>query len=40
MFGVETGQQDISEEAVIPVLNAFVEGFNSTIVAYGQVDEA
>lgn len=37
MFGGETEQRRVFDETVVPVLDGFIEGFNCTIVAYGQV---
>lgn len=34
---METQQEGVFEECVVPVLDAFLQGFNCTILAYGQV---
>lgn len=31
------GQEAVFEEAVRPVIGAFLEGYNCTVLAYGQV---
>ncbi|KAL4571599.1 hypothetical protein LXL04_018362 [Taraxacum kok-saghyz] len=36
VFGPKAQQKDLYEEAVIPIVNEVLEGFNCTIFAYGQ----
>lgn len=36
MFGPNAQQKDLYEQAVIPIVNEVLEGFNCTIFAYGQ----
>lgn len=36
VFGPTAQQKDLYEQAVIPIVNEVLEGFNCTIFAYGQ----
>lgn len=36
MFGPIAQQKDLYEQAVVPIVNEVLEGFNCTIFAYGQ----
>lgn len=36
VFGPSAQQKDLYEQAVIPIVNEVLEGFNCTIFAYGQ----
>lgn len=36
MFGPSAQQKDLYEQAVVPIVNEVLEGFNCTIFAYGQ----
>lgn len=36
MFGPAAQQKDLYEQAVVPIVNEVLEGFNCTIFAYGQ----
>lgn len=36
VFGPAARQRDLYEQAVIPIVNEVLEGFNCTIFAYGQ----
>lgn len=36
VFGPNAQQKDLYEQAVIPIVNEVLEGFNCTIFAYGQ----
>lgn len=36
VFGPAAQQKDLYEQAVIPIVNEVLEGFNCTIFAYGQ----
>ncbi|MCO5594318.1 hypothetical protein L7F22_048348 [Adiantum nelumboides] len=36
VFGPQAQQQDLYEQAIIPIVNEVLEGFNCTIFAYGQ----
>ena len=37
VFGAESRQDDLFSELAKPVLDSFMNGFNCTILAYGQV---
>ena len=37
VFGPDSQQGDVFTQAVEPVLNRFIEGYNATCLAYGQV---
>lgn len=37
VFGADSRQEDIFDELAKPLLDSFMNGFNSTILAYGQV---
>lgn len=37
VFGPETGQQEVFETLARPLLETFINGYNCTILAYGQV---
>lgn len=37
VFDTTSQQSDVYQESVSPLLNKFLEGFNATILAYGQV---
>ena len=36
VFGPTAQQKDLYEQAVVPIVNEVLEGFNCTIFAYGQ----
>ena len=36
VFGPQTQQQDLYDQAIVPIVNEVLEGFNCTIFAYGQ----
>lgn len=36
VFGPSAQQKDLYEQAVVPIVNEVLEGFNCTIFAYGQ----
>ena len=36
VFGPAAKQQDLYDQAIIPIVNEVLEGFNCTIFAYGQ----
>lgn len=36
MFGPSAQQKDLYDQAVVPIVNEVLEGFNCTIFAYGQ----
>ncbi|KAI5061018.1 hypothetical protein GOP47_0023523 [Adiantum capillus-veneris] len=36
VFGPQAQQQDLYEQAIVPIVNEVLEGFNCTIFAYGQ----
>lgn len=36
MFGPQSQQRDLYDQAVVPIVNEVLEGFNCTIFAYGQ----
>lgn len=36
MFGPESEQPDIYNEAIVPIIESVLEGFNGTVLAYGQ----
>ena len=36
MFGPNSQQKDLYDQAVIPIVNEVLDGFNCTIFAYGQ----
>lgn len=36
MFGPSSKQKDLYDQAVVPIVNEVLEGFNCTIFAYGQ----
>lgn len=36
VFGPSAQQKDLYDQAVIPIVNEVLEGFNCTIFAYGQ----
>lgn len=36
VFGPTAKQQDLYDQAIIPIVNEVLEGFNCTIFAYGQ----
>jgi kinesin family protein 11 len=36
VFGPSAKQKDLYDQAVIPIVNEVLEGFNCTIFAYGQ----
>ena len=36
VFGPQTQQQELYDQAIIPIVNEVLEGFNCTIFAYGQ----
>lgn len=36
VFGPSAKQRDLYEQAVVPIVNEVLEGFNCTIFAYGQ----
>lgn len=36
VFGPSAQQQDLYDQAVVPIVNEVLEGFNCTIFAYGQ----
>lgn len=36
VFGPSAQQRDLYDQAVIPIVNEVLEGFNCTIFAYGQ----
>ena len=37
VYGADSTQQDVFAEQARPVLDAFLQGYNGTIIAYGQV---
>lgn len=37
LFPADSRQESLYEEAVAPLIDRFLEGFNATILAYGQV---
>lgn len=37
VFGADSRQEDIFDESTRPLLDSFMNGFNCTILAYGQV---
>ena len=37
VFGPATTQQQLFDAAIAPLIDAFVQGYNSTVFAYGQV---
>jgi kinesin family protein 11 len=36
VFGPQSQQKDLYDQAVVPIVNEVLEGFNCTIFAYGQ----
>lgn len=36
VFGPSAQQRDLYEQAIVPIVNEVLEGFNCTIFAYGQ----
>lgn len=36
VFGPSAKQKDLYDQAVVPIVNEVLEGFNCTIFAYGQ----
>ena len=40
VFGTDSRQEELFEELARPLLDSFVNGFNCTILAYGQVNFA
>lgn len=36
VFGPSARQKDVYEQAIVPIVNEVLEGFNCTIFAYGQ----
>lgn len=36
VFGPQSRQQDLYDQAVVPIVNEVLEGYNCTIFAYGQ----
>ena len=36
MFGPQSQQKDLYDQAITPIVNEVLEGFNCTIFAYGQ----
>jgi kinesin family protein 11 len=36
VFGPQSLQKDLYDQAVVPIVNEVLEGFNCTIFAYGQ----
>ena len=37
VFGADSRQEDLFDELAKPLLDSFIDGFNCTILAYGQV---
>lgn len=38
MFGPSAVQKDLYDQAMVPIVNEVLEGFNCMIFAYGQTD--
>jgi len=36
VFGPQSRQEDLYDQAVVPIVNEVLEGYNCTIFAYGQ----
>ncbi|KAJ3033941.1 hypothetical protein HDV00_005626 [Rhizophlyctis rosea] len=36
VFGPDVGQEEVYEESVLPLVQRFIEGYNVTVLAYGQ----